>query len=143
MQSSQRSSRGYVTIFIVVVLGLLALFAARQATVATVGALRTVTVAQSNIISIYAAEVAMVEALETVNPFAATGWTSGSTVNQGSRAYTTNYCVTATSASDQFRVFARAEAGAFKATISQYVIVRDNTPYLIPGTWTDTDAGSC
>lgn len=136
-----KRQRGYVTIIVVVILGLLALFAARQATVSTVSALQSVTVAQSSVMSVYAAEVALREALE-VRPFGVTTWASGSSVSQGNddRSYDTEYCVEATSDGDQFRVFARAVQGSFKATVSQYVNVRDDgIPRLIPGTWTDTE----
>ena len=132
---------GYVTIIVVVILGLLALFAARQATVSTVNSLRTVTVAQSSVMSVYAAEVVLREALE-VRPFAATSWESGTAVNQGTedREYSASYCVIqSTSDAAQFKVFARAVQGQFKAVVSQHVNVRDGKPYLVPGTWTDTE----
>ena len=132
---------GYVTIIVVVILGLLALFAARQATVSTVNSLRTVTVAQSGVMSVYAAEVVLREALE-VRPFGATSWvTEVPSVNQGTdgRSYSASYCVQSTSDADQFKVFARAEQGQFKAVVSQHVNVRDDKPYLVPGTWTDTE----
>ena len=132
---------GYVTIIVVVILGLLALFAARQATVSTVNSLRTVTVAQSSVMSVYAAEVVLREALE-VRPFAATTWVDGTSVSQGTndREYSASYCVQqSTSDADQFKVFAKAEQGQFKAVVSQHVNVRDGKPYLVPGTWTDTE----
>ena len=131
---------GYVTIIVVVILGLLALFAARQATVSTVNSLRTVTVAQSSVMSVYAAEVVLREALE-VRPFGATNWVDGTSVDQGTdgRSYAASYCVQSTSDADQFKVFARAEQGQFKAVVSQHVNVRDGKPYLVPGTWTDTE----
>lgn len=124
----------------VAVLGLLALFAARQATVSTVSSLRTVTVAQSSLMSVYAAEVAMREALE-IRPFGETNWTAGTAVSQGTgdRVYAVSYCVQITSDPDQFKVFAKAEQGQFGAVVSQHVNVRSGDPYLIPGTWTDTE----
>lgn len=140
MSFRSKTSKGYVTIIVVVILGLLALFAARQATVSTVGSLRTVTVAQSSVMSVYAAEIVLREALEA-RPFGETKWTVGTAVSQGTddRAYDASYCVQTTSDSDQYKVFAKAEQGQFRAVVSQHVNVRSGVPYLIPGTWTDTE----
>lgn len=144
-----RTDSGFVTIFIVAVIGLLSLLTLRQATVMSVSALQGSAAAQSTTISLYAAEVVMAEALSSFSGASLAQWQSGAdvVVGQGSsveRTFTARFWIEQpdSSESTQYRIFAQASSGQISATVSQYVNFRGGVAYVIPGTWTDMEVPS-
>lgn len=149
-------TEGYITTAVVSILAILSLLATRVTIGVTLENYRVAGLNQGSTSTLYAAEVALKDSVARItanlgdlnsNPaclnhdFGAVTITDTDTgLNQSFQMqYYVEYLETRNSR-DIYRIYARADTGLFKATVSQIASVDTSasTVYLLPGTWSDT-----
>ena len=149
-------TRGYVTTAVVAILAVLSLLATRVTIGVTVDAYRVAGFTQGATATLYGAEVSLKDSVARIasnltdlasNPscfnhnFGTVSVTDSDTglSRDFQMQYYAEYIETRNSR-DLYRVYALADSGAFKATVSQIASVDTSagTVYLLPGTWSDT-----
>ena len=156
--------QGVITVVVVAILAVLSLVATRILITSSIENIRVGSYGQGINASLYAAEVAMKDAISdiSVGGLSQQGdWSSytnmGSKILSSadgsvSKTYEMDYCITFSESRDDrhiYRLYARATSGSiaeqttdglFEATVSQLlsVDIANTTVYVIPATWTDT-----
>ena len=156
--------QGVITVVVVAILALLSLIATRILITSSIENIRVGSYGQGINATLYAAEVAMKDAISDISVGGLSqqaDWSSytnmGSKILSSadgsvSKTYHMDYCIAFSESRDDrhiYRLYARATSGSiaeqtadglFEATVSQLlsVDITNTTVYVIPATWTDT-----
>lgn len=156
--------RGLISVVVVAILALLSLIATRILITSSIENIRVGSYGQGINANLYAAEVAMKDAIShiSVGGLSQQGdWSSytdmgtkilSSADGTVSKTYEMDYCIAFAESRDDrhiYRLYARATSGSiaeqstdglFETTVSQLlsVDITNTTVYVIPATWTDT-----
>lgn len=156
--------QGVITVVVVAILALLSLIATRILITSSIENIRVGSYGQGINATLYAAEVAMKDAISdiSVGGLSQQGdWSSytdmgtkilSSADGSVSKTYEMDYCIAFSESRDDrhiYRLYARATSGSiaeqstdglFEATVSQLlsIDITSTTVYVIPATWTDT-----